>query len=96
MVSALKSFLERLHDPVKALEALQTHMPSSKLRNVADTFNILDQSWWLKLVMMTYLLDVQHMKSKANIPVEQGARVFGAPDPKGVLREGQVYCAIMV
>ena len=71
-------------------------MTSSQVRAVAGTFNFLEQSWWLKLVMMTYLLDVQHLRSKANIPVEHGARVFGAPDPKGVLLEGQVYCAIMV
>jgi hypothetical protein len=45
---------------------------------------------------MSYLLDVQQLKRKANIPVEQGVRVFGAPDPIGILKEGQVYLNIQV
>jgi len=93
---ALQSLLERLSDPSKALEALNTFLPSFQIREVAGAFSLLEQSWWLKLLRMTYLMDAQQLKSKANIPVEKAARLFGAPDPYGVLREDQVYCVIQV
>jgi hypothetical protein len=39
---------------------------------------------------------VQQLKEKANIPVEKGIRLFGAPDPKGLLKDNEIYCAIKV
>jgi len=45
---------------------------------------------------MTYMLDVKQLKERANIPVEKATRLFGAPDPTGLLRDGEVYCAIQV
>jgi hypothetical protein len=36
------------------------------------------------------------MKNKAKIPIVKGTRLIGVPDPVGVLREGQVYCAVKV
>ena len=93
---ALHSYLDRLSVPSKAYEALITFLPTFRIREIEETFNLLDQSWWLKILVMTYLMDVQLLKSKANIPVEKAARLFGAPDPSGLLCEGQVYCVIQV
>jgi hypothetical protein len=76
--------------------ALSTFLPNVKIWKIGESFNFLEQSWWLRLLVMTYMLDVKQLKERANIPVEKATRLFGAPDPTGLLRDGEVYCAIQV
>jgi RNA dependent RNA polymerase len=48
------------------------------------------------LIRLTFCLDLMEIKNKAKIPIVKGTRLIGVPDPVGVLREGQVYCAVKV
>jgi hypothetical protein len=92
--SALQIFLERLSSPSAAANALSTFLPDTW--KFGQVFNFLEQSWWQRLLVMTYMLDVKQLKEKANVPVEKATRLFGAPDPMGLLQDGEVYCAVQV
>ena len=93
---ALRDTAEALTDEVSAVQVLVTVLPDLQLRKMSRVFSPVNEPWLRSLVRFTKFLDLQQLKKKANIPVKLGARLIGVPDPLGVLRDGQVYCAIQV
>ena len=93
---ALVDSAEALTDEVKAAKVLATVLPDIELRKISQVFSPVGEPWLRGLVRHAKFMDLLQLKKKANIPVKDGARLIGVPDPLGVLRDGQIYCAIKV
>ena len=53
---ALKDYAERLTSPSVGENVLTTFLQARNIRDVCQSFNILEQSWWLKLLILSYML----------------------------------------
>jgi hypothetical protein len=53
---ALRDYAERLTSPSVGENVLTTFLQARNIRDVCQTFNILEQSWWLKLLILSYML----------------------------------------
>jgi len=84
----------RLMYCAQAENALTIALSKGNILQVISRFNVLEESWWLKIVRFTYLLDVKLLREKTKIPIIEGCRLIGAPDPSGLLKNNQVYCSI--
>ena len=93
---ALRDTTEALTDEVSAAKVLAAVLPDLELRKLSGGFSPVGEPWLRSLVRFAKFLDLQQLKKKANIPVKQGARLIGVPDPSRVLRDGQICCNVKV
>ena len=55
---------------------------------------VLDDHFIWSAIELVLIMRLRDLKYRGRIPIENGATLFGVMDETGVLKEGQVYCAL--
>ena len=89
------------HSPINASTFLEMH-DIAKSSNFAWLvkelhylgISALDDHFIWAAIELVLIMRLRDLKYRGRIPVEDGATLYGIMDETGILREGQVYCAL--
>jgi RNA-dependent RNA polymerase len=86
---------QMLVDPRKAIDSLCEHYPRKVLLSLVQSgMNILYEPHFMSLLHLQYYHATRALRKKTHIPVLHGTLAMGAPDPTGVLRDGEISIII--
>ncbi|KAL8853007.1 MAG: hypothetical protein Q9221_002155 [Calogaya cf. arnoldii] len=81
-----KAFLEKHHIG----KSTQTPWLLRKMQHLG--LELSDDAFFRNLLDAAVLVELQDLKYKTRLPVEEGATLYGIMDETGILEEGEVYC----
>lgn len=86
---------QMLVDPMCAIDSLSEHFPRKILWNMLQSeLNILSEPHFMSLLHLQYYHASKALRRKSHIPILHGALIMGAPDPTGLLRDGEISIVI--
>lgn len=86
---------QMLVDPVCAIDTLSAHYPRKVLLSLVQAgTNILAEPHFMSLLHLQYYHASRALRRKTHIPIQHGTLAMGAPDPTGVLRDGEISIII--
>jgi hypothetical protein len=92
---ALEELGEMLVNPTHAVTRLGEVYPSKILQELMDAgVNVLTEPHFMALLHLMYFHDARRLRQKTHIPVMHAALAMGAPDPTGLLNDGEVFLCV--
>ncbi|XP_057311884.1 uncharacterized protein LOC130649592 [Hydractinia symbiolongicarpus] len=75
-----------------AKQVLKQYLEKKTIEELKScNFEILDERYWFHILQGIYRLETHLIRTKTNIPVEEGCLLVGIPDPYGILKEDEVF-----
>ena len=93
----LQKICELLLDEEKArlqLRSSLSFVATKELYSDSIDFKLLSDPFFFELLQQIYISKTRSLRRKAHIPVEQACLLVGVPDPKGVLKDGEIFIKI--
>ena len=92
---ALKGSVEILLNSSAAQRTLAKFLPDGMTAKLISCgVNLLTEPLWLSLLRRIYDQETFTLRTKTHIPLKQGCLLMGAPDPLGLLKDGQIFARI--
>eukprot|EP01036_Dinobryon_divergens_P031105 gene31105-40450_t len=92
---ALKGSVEILLSQSAAQRTLEKFFSDGTIEKLASSgVNLLAEPLWLSLLRRIYDQETLSLRMKTHIPLKQGCLLMGAPDPLGLLQDGQIFARI--
>eukprot|EP01034_Spumella_vulgaris_P022923 gene22923-29101_t len=91
--------LHRLNNMVLSQEVAVEYLSVYFKRNMLESLvgagiNVLQEPFWLSLLQTIYQKEVKALRKKTHIPLSTGCFLTAAPDPSGLLRDGEVFVQV--
>lgn len=91
---ALRELSHRLQYPANARGSLCNYISGDEVSLVAETFDLTSEPYWFSLLLHSYHLECQGIRTKARIPIRNGCRLMGVSDPTNTLLDNEVFLFI--
>ena len=92
---ALEGSVEILLKQSAAKLALEKFFPDGMIEKLTSSgVNLLTEPLWLSLLRRIYDQETLSLRRKTHIPLKKGCLLMGAPDPLGLLQDGQIFARI--
>ena len=82
---------EMLENQGAAKKELTKHMSSALITKVSESFDLVSEPCFFRLLRCSYKITVSDLCKRANLRIEDGCYVMGIPDYSGKLEHNQVF-----